>query len=429
MGSLTYSQRLRVHLEHLPLHIQQLRLGVEHYLAHIAKDTKYFLVYRLRMIAQHMRLSPNSWPLALDRLFGKDRTHAEELLGRFRTWLDERPYSQAARKWIGTWGFRKLSHSLKEKGVITWELTHSRTRAFEKRCEALCPRLRHYICEWLRFQRARHLSDASIIATRLNLVRFGEFLGREGVAFDHVEYCNALSWLELSRSSGAAISWVNAGLSVVKRFYRWLVARGVIAMTPFEEFKGLHIPRKLPQIMTEDEMKRLIEAATPGRNRAILEVLYASGCRAGEIGRMEIAELSFNRQTIKTVGKGGDERLAFLNRSAVKAIQAYLPVRMASAKRRSGPQLKTLFLNHQGNVLSKYSVRNIVSDTAIAAGLKHVHPHLIRHSFATHLLDRGADLFSIMQFLGHKNIQTTVRYLHVATARLSEVYRRFHPRC
>ncbi len=428
MGSLTYSQRLRADVDQLPSRFQRVRSGVERYLKSISCSKQHFLVCRFRFLAQSLRMNPDRWPAIVDRLFGHGRPKAEEELSRFKRWIENKDLGPVTRKWIGPWGFRLLSQFLKHRGAINWELKHARTRAFEKRWGALCPGFRSRLEEWLRAQRARNLAESSLVAFRLNLVCLGEYLEERRLAFDRLDYFDALRWLETLRESDIAPSWVNARLSVVKRFYRWLIARQVVRSSPFEEFSGANIPRRLPAILSEEEVVRLIAGASPGRNRAIVEVLYASGCRAGEIGRMELSDISLENRTIKTKGKGGHERIAFLNRSAVTAIRDYLPTRASDAARLARVDERVLFLNYKGKPLSNYAVRNVVKDAARAAKLKHVHPHMLRHSFATHLLDRGADLFSIMQFLGHKSIQTTVKYLQVATARLSEVHRKYHPR-
>jgi integrase/recombinase XerD len=429
MGLPTYSQRLRTDLGRLPDHLRNLRLGIDSYFAELPRRNQAFLVYRFRRLAQSMRLHPANWPRAVDRLFGQGQVHAEATLLRFKSWVEQEYWTVPAGRWMGPWGFRRLSQSLKHQGVLDWELQHTLTRARERRWEALCPRFRGKVEEWLRFQRTRNLGPSALYSIGFHLGALGEYLGRRKIPFDQVDYSAALEWMEEVQASGIAISNRNARLSIVKRFYRWLRARGVVRDTPFEEFLPASESKRLPRILSEREVVRLLGGGTPGRNRAILEVLYATGCRAGEVGKINLKDVSFERKTIKVLGKGGKERMIFLNESAAQAIRRYLPLRDALLARASSGEMRPLFLNKDGKRVSNFSVRNIVREAARRAGLpEDAHPHMIRHSFATHLLDRGADLFSIMQLLGHKSIQTTVRYLQVATRRLSEVHRKYHPR-
>jgi integrase/recombinase XerD len=266
----------------------------------------------------------------------------------------------------------------------------------ERKWEALRPRFRDQVDEWLRFHRTRNLGPSALYSIRFHLGHLGEYLGRRRISFEQMDYGAALGWMEEVQRSGIAASSRNARLSVVKRFYRWLRARGVVRELPFEEFGAATESQRLPRIFSEREVVRLIKCASPGRNRAILEVLYATGCRAGEVGGIKVENVSCERKTIKIMGKGGKERMVFLNESATRSILEYLPARAALLARRSTAQgEQALFLNKDAKRMSNYAVRIIVQEAARRAGLpKGAHPHMIRHYPESRIMPRECSVKS-----------------------------------
>ena len=430
MGPPTYSMRLRTGLDSLTPLQRNVRLAVDDYFAELQKSSRRELVIRFRRLGQFLRIGRERWPQAVDHLFSKGYGPAERTVSGFRKWVaHQESWSPNLKAKINPWGFLRISKTLKIRGVIPWELKHTRTRAREGRWASCARPFRIEVEAWLRLQRVRNLVPSTLLSLKAELLTFGGYLRMHRLAFERVTYSDALSWLEGVRDSGLSTSTLNHRLSVVKRFYAWLKARRIINETPFDTLQCIRRRYKLPRILEEPEVVRLIRSANSCRARAILEVLYASGCRAGELCKLDLNQVSFAEKTARTVGKGGHERVIYFNESAIKAIKAYLPTRQRILRKCGIADEKALFLTRQGTRLTLCSVIGMVKIASERARLgKHVHPHMLRHSFATHLLNRGADLFSIMQFLGHKNIQSTVRYLQVATARLSEVHRRFHPR-
>ena len=184
----------------------------------------------------------------------------------------------------------------------------------------------------------------------------------------------------------------------------------------------------LPDFLTEEETKQLLGTPLKPRNLALLEVLYASGGRVSEAEGMDLISLNLESRTIRVFGKGSKTRLVPIGTPAVEAIQAYLPDRQRLIDH-FGREKEALWISRHGWRLTDGSIRNVVKDAARAAGLsKNVYPHMLRHSAATHLLDHGADLRMVQEFLGHKSIATTQKYTHVTQARLQETYRKAHPR-
>jgi integrase/recombinase XerC len=215
-------------------------------------------------------------------------------------------------------------------------------------------------------------------------------------------------------------------LSAVRSFYRFLVRRGVVASNPALQTRGPRRAHKLVSFLPIDEATTLVNARALGgaardRDVAILELLYATGLRVSELTALDLEAVDRAERTVRVLGKGRKERIVPYGASAARALERYLAPRAA----RRGP----LFANGRGGRLTDRSVRNVVRRAARAAGVaRRVTPHTLRHTFATHLLDAGADLRAIQELLGHSRLSTTQRYTHVGTDQLMRVYDAAHPR-
>ncbi len=232
--------------------------------------------------------------------------------------------------------------------------------------------------------------------------------------------------------AGASRATVARKLAAVRSFFRFLVEREVIESSPAVLVRTPRQPRRLPRCLHEDEVGRLLDAPGAGdpfpqRDRAILELLYSTGIRVSELTGLEIDDLDLAVGLCRVRGKGGRERLVPIGSVAVQALYGYL----MSERRRLVPHgdTKALFLSRSGKRLSARSVRRLLARYRARTGLPDdVSPHTLRHSFATHLLDRGADLRSVQELLGHESLSTTQIYTHVSGERLREVYMHAHPR-
>ena len=223
---------------------------------------------------------------------------------------------------------------------------------------------------------------------------------------------------------------VTRKLSAVKTFYRFLLRQGLLQETALLALSGPRLPRDLPRVLTVDEALNLIEKADfqdfwTLRDRVALELLYGAGLRVSEVCGLRIGDLNLETRLVR--GKGRRERLVPFGRKALEALKAYLPRRetfLAALGRNSD----YLLLNRRGGALSPRSLHRIVKRYAASLGLSDVHPHVLRHSFATHLLESGADLRSIQEMLGHSRLTTTERYTHLDFGHLARVYDQAHPR-
>jgi integrase/recombinase XerD len=275
---------------------------------------------------------------------------------------------------------------------------------------------------------AARRSPRTLDAYRRDLAAFAAFRdGRVGDAsVDELE-----RWLARMRADGLAASTLARRVSAVRAYFRHLVLIGARADNPAAAIKLPRRGRLLPRALSPAETERLIDAAvgsTPRalRDRALVELLYGAGLRVSEAVGLEKSAVEVDERVVRVLGKGGKERLVPLGRPAAEAVRRYLALGRPHLDRRYRPEL---FLNARGGPLTRAGAFLILRRLAEKAGLepKRVHPHLLRHSFATHLLEGGADLRSVQEMLGHADLGTTERYTHVSDRRRREVYFQAHP--
>lgn len=224
-------------------------------------------------------------------------------------------------------------------------------------------------------------------------------------------------------------------LSAVRSFYRWLQSQGLVEANPGTLVATPKQKKALPRVVPIDDVTALLEAPradTPlgARDRAILEVLYGGGLRCAELCALDLGSLDLRGRMVRVRGKGRKERVVPLGRKAAEALEAWLALRPRLFERqRPGQDPHALFVNYRGGRLTtRWVARTIDRWVAVCALQRKVHPHALRHSFATHLLDNGADLRGIQELLGHASLSTTQRYTHVSVEQLLAVYDRTHPR-
>lgn len=222
-------------------------------------------------------------------------------------------------------------------------------------------------------------------------------------------------------------------ISAVKTFYKYLLLEDMVSENPTELLDAPRLDRKIPEVLTFEEIQKMlgaIDLSTPhgARNRAMLETLYACGLRVSELTELRLSNLFLEVGFIKVIGKGNKERIIPIGASAVKHIELYVEGVRRPQRNIHPEHENVLFLNRRGKKLSRVMVFNIVKDLAREAGLdKKVSPHTFRHSFATHLIEGGADLKAVQDMLGHESILTTEIYTHLDTQFLRETILQFHP--
>jgi len=277
------------------------------------------------------------------------------------------------------------------------------------------------------------LSRNTLEAYSKDIKAFIEFLeGRSLPDLRGVDRRTALQFVKALESKGLSLRSINRSLVAVRGFFRFLVRDGYLEEDPWEEMGLPSLPRRLPEVLTEGEVERLLEQPDPStplgmRDGALLELLYGTGMRVSEASDLRLEALQLDLGFVTVKGKGGKERVVPLGEVAKERVVLYLKEgRPSLAKGSASPYL---FLNPRGGKLSRQGVWKVVKRYALAAGIKtRITPHTLRHSFATHLLRRGADLRFVQAMLGHADISTTQIYTHVDREYLRELHRRFHPR-
>ena len=279
----------------------------------------------------------------------------------------------------------------------------------------------------------RGLSPQTVTAYLGDLRAFGQWCAERGDAPLSTTPQEVRAFLSHRREAGVSERTVARGLSSLRGFYRYCVASGRIDDDPTELVKAKEIPRRLPRALSRQEVDDLLrqpDADKPSglRDRAMLEVAYGSGLRVSELISLQLNDLELEEGFIRCRGKGGKERLVPLGREARRWVEAYLGrARPLYCRRANEP---ALFLSQQGSPMSRQWFGKCVKRYAAAAGIDagKVSPHVLRHSFATHLLEGDADLRAVQAMLGHARIATTEIYTHVDRSRLRKVYDRYHPR-
>jgi len=278
----------------------------------------------------------------------------------------------------------------------------------------------------------RDASPHTISRYRREILEFLTFVEKQGIQYwpevDRVVLRQYLAWLNIQGYFKASVA---RRLSQLRSFGRFLVRENIVSDNPFRAVSSPKVPRRLPVPLSVPETVALLGAPDIGtpqglRDYAILEVLYSGGLRVSELSGLNLSSIDRGRKELRVWGKGAKERIVLLGTPAAIALQTYV--------QRGRPELvretptDALFLNRSGGRLTTRSVMSLLRKYSRIAGLdKHVTPHTLRHSFATHLLDGGADLRSVQELLGHARLTTTQIYTHVSQNRAREVYLRSHP--
>ena len=276
------------------------------------------------------------------------------------------------------------------------------------------------------------LAANSICSYRYDLLDFADFLRRKGRTFLTATREDIRGYLEVLFRRGVSARSVARHLFAMRNLYRFLTQEHTITCNPTAEVKAPRLGRDLPHYLSTEEVEKLLAApdtstAAGLRDKAMLELLYATGMRVSELVSLQCDDLDWNLGLIRCRGKGGKERLIPVGKVALKATESYLRDGRGSFLRK--PQASHLFLNQRGGALSRVGFWKILRRYGRQAGvLIGLTPHVIRHSFATHLLERGADLRSVQLMLGHSDISTTQIYTHVLKERLKQIYHEHHPR-
>ena len=275
------------------------------------------------------------------------------------------------------------------------------------------------------------LSENTLAAYHRDLAKWYDWLEEEQLAPDTITSEQMTDFLAFLADNGLSPNSRNRLLCAVRAYMRFLQSERLVNVDRLQMLRGAKVVRRLPDMLSVDDVIHLLDSAPPGalqqRDRLALELLYASGGRASEIIGIELTDIREGGRLLRLRGKGDKERMVPLGEAALAALQVYRTE--CRPRLLSDPRQQALLLSKRGNPLTRQALWKIIKEAARLAGLsQRLYPHLLRHSFATHLLQGGADLRSVQELLGHANMSTTERYTHVDAARLRDIHRRCHPR-
>ncbi len=281
-------------------------------------------------------------------------------------------------------------------------------------------------CNYLKYE--RNYSENTIQGYYKDIIEFNSrckniFSITDDEINDYIAY--------LKQEKSISNSSINRKLSALKSFYNYLHLKDKINYNPLKDIKTLKKDANLPHFLSEDEVKKILEAVNRDdeigiRNNLIIELLYATGIRVNELVSIKLEDINFYDRLIKINGKGNKQRIVPYGSYCKKALDKYLNDAYPILNKKN---TKYLILNKNGDALSTRYIREILNNLVLEAGInKHISPHVLRHSIATHLLNRGSDLVSVKELLGHESLNTTGIYTHVTTEQLKQVYDFAHPR-
>ena len=281
----------------------------------------------------------------------------------------------------------------------------------------------------------RQLSDNTLASYRRDLENYVGFLQEVEVMSDFrkVERTTILRHLEQLRMQGKTSRTVARHISSIRSFHQFLLREKRAETDPTVHLEMPTIEQKLPNILSIEEIEALLMA--PNRSKpqgvrdvAMLELLYGSGMRISELIALDLSDIHLTMGFVRVFGKGGKERIIPLGKSALSALNHYLNSARGQLQGKY-PKTDAFFINQRGKRLTRQGCWKLMKEHALKAGIQHeLTPHTLRHSFATHLVENGADLRAVQEMLGHADISTTQIYTHISKTRLSEVYKQFHPR-
>jgi integrase/recombinase XerC len=301
-------------------------------------------------------------------------------------------------------------------------------------------------------QLEKHFSDYTVKSYGADLFQFGQFLGKqiglqpgsEPVSMPSMEEldkcqlaCEPMTvreFLAYLYAQNYTKSTTARKLATLRSFYKFCIRRGMVSVNPLSTIRTPKQEKRLPRCLDLEQVQKLLEAPGDGdllsaRDKAMLEVLYSSGIRVSELVDLEMSDLDLQEGVLRVRGKGRKDRLTPIGSQAIKALQRYFELRAIDSRSQVSNCVQRCFLNKHGQSLSTRSVRRKLDKYLVTAGLDPgISPHTLRHSFATHLLNNGADLRSVQELLGHQSLSTTQIYTHLSTTRMKEVYDQAHPR-
>ncbi|MBP3635157.1 MAG: site-specific tyrosine recombinase XerD [Bacilli bacterium] len=273
----------------------------------------------------------------------------------------------------------------------------------------------------------RQLSKNTSDGYKRDLVSFFEYINKDYEDIKRDDITNYIMYISKSKNSRT----VNRHIVSIRNYFKYLIKKDLIKNDPCDDIVGLKMPKTIPRVLSEKDIDKLLDIqlnnAYDYRNKAMLELMYSSGLRVSELLNLEVNDIDFDMNIVRCFGKGSKERIVPLSDMATRALYDYIYVYRNTLTKNKVTNI--LFLNSRADKLSRQGFFKILKVLALEKGInKDISPHTIRHSFATHLINHGADLRSVQTMLGHENVKTTQIYTHVSNNYVKENYEKSHPR-
>lgn len=281
----------------------------------------------------------------------------------------------------------------------------------------------------------RHLAENTVKSYNSDLTKYVDYLKDNDIKdFAEVDRYTILGFLEYLKNSLKTSNTLIRYVSTLRKFHEYLFLEKMTSTNPMLKVDTPKKKKTLPKVMSVEEVEKLLEVPDTTtdlgiRDRTILEVMYATGMRISEISHLTLDDLHLNMGIIQTIGKGNKERIIPLGSVALDWLNRYLNNARQKLEMKNAQDIDYVFLNYRGGQISRQGLWKVIKKLVQEAGItKNVTPHTLRHSFATHLLENGANLRIVQELLGHSDITTTQIYTHISTQRLNDIYNEYHPR-
>ena len=276
----------------------------------------------------------------------------------------------------------------------------------------------------------RKYSNKTVESYLNELYKYYQFLNKYNIDLININKNEVLKYNQYLNKLNLSNNSINHNISVIKNFYKFVIMYENISKSPIEYFESTKQRKSLPKVLSYDEVKKLLDIDLIDkysyRNKAMLELMYATGLRVSELVNLKLNDIDLEMDLLRTLGKGSKERIIPIGDYAIYFLKKYINEYRYQLLKKENTEY--LFLNNLGKKISRQSFYNLVCNLAVKKNIKtKFSPHTLRHSFATHLLDRGADIVSIKEMLGHSSLATTQIYTHISNQKLKDEYTKFHP--
>lgn len=273
-------------------------------------------------------------------------------------------------------------------------------------------------------------SNETILSYKNDLTEYYKYLNNNKINYKSITKLEILDYLKYLDNFKLSNKTISRHLSSLRSFYNYLVEIKILDTNVFKRVRNPKVEKKLPNYLSINEIEDLLNSIKEDtkeniRDKCLFEIMYSTGMRVSEVSNLKVSNINFSDNSIRVMGKGSKERIVYYGFILKEILDKYMSVRNEFLKNKN---LDNLFINKNGNVLSRESIAYIINKIEKKSLINHkISPHILRHSFATHLLDNGADLRSVQELLGHENLDTTEIYTHVSNERLRAVYLKYHP--